>query len=305
MLLNVRIKRYLNDLIDYTYPDVSPQEIQRYKRFMVYISLEEKRSRGAYYDESKHIIVLHNLKGGNDFLLFSSIHELAHHLDWCVNGECSGHQKPWYIEYKKLFFTALNMGLVDTAMYKEHPYGYKRERQYIEKWLTEYRYEYIDYKPNYPPVIKVYNSFSIKDELKEMHYSWNTAEMIWEKESTDLENDIQLLKSLNVTQNDQENTFIKKPYYVLQNNEFHVDPYVFIEAKGDTYQLREYLKEYGFFFREKGKKWLKKCKSSDYHSNMAMLRKDKRFNPKPKEDGDKPPSVTFDVQKRKAVQIRE
>lgn len=278
MLLNVRIKRYLNDIIDYAYPNESEKVRGFYKAFFLYVSPEERDSRGAYYSPSEEIIVLHNIRHGNTWLITSAIHELAHRLQHCRWGSTvKSHGKEFYIEYEKLFYAALNMGILETDYY-DKGYGYKAEQKKIAKWLEAYEPEPIDYKPDFPPIIRVYNSFSIKNELKEQKYSWNSIEMYWEKETDNIPQDTEYLKSIKCIYSDEVDASIKKPYFTVSHSDLTINPVVFIEAKGDTYKYREILKEYDFFFRSKGKKWIKKCNSDEYDKTIQILNEEQRLS---------------------------
>lgn len=291
MLLNIRIKRYLNDIIDYAYPEASDKVRSYYKAFKLYISPEERTSRGGYYDINEKIIVLHNIRHGNLWLIASALHELAHRLQDCRWGceNVSPHGKEFYTEYQKLFYTALNMNLMDVSYY-DGGFGYKAEKKKIYKWIEEYEPEPIDYKPNFPPIIRVYNSFSIKDDLKALRYSWNSIEMYWEKETESVPEDTNVLKNMNIMYADEEDSSIKKPYFTVKSSDLTIKPIVYIEAIGDTYKYRELLKEYGFVFREKGKKWIRKVPSEEFKNTIKLLKQEQRLK-----------ELQFDVLKNRKI----
>ena len=75
-----RVKILLNDLVEYAYPH-SPRQ-KAYKAFYVeYIDKEFKSKHGDYNTKNKHIRIF-NLSRTEDQLVVTSIHELAHHINF-------------------------------------------------------------------------------------------------------------------------------------------------------------------------------------------------------------------------------
>ncbi len=266
-MLNIRIKRYLNDIIDVAYPDATDNELRLYKGFCIYVTPQEKRrSAGVYYPDERKI-ELYNARLGINSMLKCSLHELSHHLDYCINGE-TGHRKPFYNEYRKLIYASMDMGIFTADVFDDN---WSSDQNKVRKIVSEYKPNPVEYNPSFPPIIKVYNAYSIKEDLKTKKYTWNTIEQFWEKETTNIIEETQFLEQLKCLKSDTEDITIKRPYYVIEDSSFIIVPVVYIEAIGDTYTYRETLKQYGFFFKEKGKKWIKKVNVKNYDREIDNL----------------------------------
>lgn len=75
-----RVKILLNDLVEYAYPH-SPKQ-KAYKAFYVeYINKKLKSKHGDYNPKNRHIRVF-NLSRTEDQLVVTSVHELAHHINF-------------------------------------------------------------------------------------------------------------------------------------------------------------------------------------------------------------------------------
>lgn len=266
-MLNIRIKRYLNDIIDVAYPDATDNELRLYKGFYIYVTPQEKkRSAGVYYPNERKI-ELYNARLGINHMLKCSLHELSHHLDYCINGEI-GHRKPFYNEYRKLIYASMDMGIFTADVFDDN---WSSDQNKVRKIVSEYKPNPVEYNPSFPPIIKVYNAYSIKEDLKTKKYTWNTIEQFWEKETTNIIEETQFLEQLKCLKSDTEDITIKRPYYVIEDSSFIIVPVVYIEAIGDTYTYKEILKQYGFFFKEKGKKWIKKVNVKNYDREIDNL----------------------------------
>jgi len=252
-VLNVEVKRTLEDIIDVAYGEEPFENLKNYKRFWLEIIPKECKSlSGKYvYANRKSKIEIFNLSQESKAIVKCCIHELAHHIDHCKNGT-SGHQEPFYNEYKTLLYAALNMHiLVPEDIEKDE---WSSDRNKVKKLVDEWTPAYIPYKQDLFRV-NVTNGFPHKTALKENGYHWDTLQSVWTKEvpSADVEAETEFLSSL--------------PCEFTTSNaaDLNIAAYGFIVIKGNTYSYKDELKEQGFFFdkRSKNKQWKKKVKMSE------------------------------------------
>lgn len=176
-----RVKILLNDLVEYAYPH-SPKQ-KAYKAFYVeYIDKEFKSKHGDYNTKNKHIRIF-NLSRTEDQLAVTSIHELAHHINFVNDTSHSfePHGQEFYKVYKKLLFTALDMGLFNKWQFINATADAGDSRK-VKRMLEEYRPHPIDYKKDMK-LIQVFRAYEIRKNLQKHGYKYNSVLKSWEKET--------------------------------------------------------------------------------------------------------------------------
>lgn len=171
----------LNDLVEYAYPH-SPKQ-KAYKAFYVeYIDKEFKSKHGDYNTKNKHIRIF-NLSRTEDQLVVTSIHELAHHINFVNDTSHSfePHGQEFYKVYKKLLFTALDMGLFNKWQFINATADASDSRK-VKRMLEEYRPHPIDYKKDMK-LIQVFRAYEIRKNLQKHGYKYNSVLKSWEKET--------------------------------------------------------------------------------------------------------------------------
>ena len=115
-----KIKQNLIKIIYAAYKDESPELISKFRNFNVYIFPNKECSSvgGTYYHDS-HTIRIYNFSEGPAALAGTTIHELSHHIDLMRNG-CTGHQKPFYEEYRRLLWAAFDIGQVPVVLFRDY-----------------------------------------------------------------------------------------------------------------------------------------------------------------------------------------
>jgi hypothetical protein len=201
------------------------------------------------------------------------LHELSHHIDWCLNGT-TGHKDPFYAVYAMLIYAALDMGILFKETFDD---PWSRDQERVKEIIENYCPHEVDYKISNIAVVKVHNSYSIKNQLKENGYKWNSIESVWEKETEDEQEEEAFLESLGAIMSVPGNTIIRSPWYTIDESNMIMDPTVYIEARDwgrRTYDARAALKKQGFYFSGDTKKWLCKVKSEDYKKKMKEIEND-------------------------------
>lgn len=270
-MLNRRIKRLLNDIIDVAYAPESKEARRRYKSFTIrFLVKENSRSSGVYHCK-KHLIEVYNPSLGAHHTAKCCLHELSHHIDYVKNGK-TGHQKPFYAEYARLIYASLDMGILEKKDFYDN---WSSDRNKVWKIINEYRPHPVAYKAEETPVISVYNAYAIKGELKAEEYLWNKIEQTWEKEvdENDIEPAVNKLKELGAVSAEEKND-PKQLYFSIRQPGMTIEAIVYIEAAGKTYEKREQLKNNGFHFNKDKKKWLRKVPASDGNELLNRLNED-------------------------------
>ena len=276
-MLESRIRRYLNDIIDVAFADSPPRERSRYKDFKLQIDTKELRSSNGVYYWNDHMIKVYNPSRGDQPLAKTCLHELSHHIDYMQHGP-SGHQQSFYAIYARLIYAALDMGILSPEDFND---DWSRDQSRVRSILANYIPHRVNYrKPSYK-VLKVYNAFRVKDYLKAYKYRWNGVEQVWEKTiEDDEENEIELMNALGISDTKPQNENSGIPWYTIKDPSMMIEAVVYIEAAGDTYPCKEILKNiYGFFYNPTRKTWQRKVTSSQSPKELlAILRYDTRLN---------------------------
>lgn len=189
-----RVKILLNDLVEYAYPH-SPKQ-KAYKAFYVeYIDKEFKSKHGDYNTKNKHIRIF-NLSRTEDQLVVTSIHELAHHINFVNDTSHSfePHGQEFYRVYKKLLFTALDMGLFNKWQFINATADASDSRK-VKKMLKEYRPHPIDYKKDMK-LVQVFHAYEIRKNLQKHGYKYNSVLKSWEKETEKPLDEVAFLDSI-------------------------------------------------------------------------------------------------------------
>ena len=269
-MLEIRIKKYMDDIVNVAFKDEEDALRNKYKRYYLKILVKEKATSSGCYYPDKSLIEIYNPSLGARHLAKCCLHELSHHIDKCKNGE-TGHQKPFYEVYRKLIYASLDMGILTAVDFDDH---FSSDQNKVRKMVSEYIPHPIEYKLPEEAIIKVKNAFAYKDILKDSGFRWNKIEQTWEKDYS--EEDEAFLKSFGVL-SDKETEDLRTAYYLIKDNNMYIDAVVYIEASGNAYECREVLKEYHFYFNKELKKWVYKVDAAEKDKMLLILKTDDRL----------------------------
>ncbi|EDT15821.1 hypothetical protein [Clostridium perfringens] len=257
--MQYRIYKTLCDVIDITYPDN-----EKYKKFFLDIQNRElKTSHGDYNISNAHIRIF-NLSRPYNSIIVTVIHEVSHHIDFCQRKE-TDHSRKFYDIYHNLLLGALSLGIINLEDIKNiddsaAPTQLTRYFGDIDTWYFKKKV----YKEDIN-IIKVKNSFNIKEILKRRGYHYSKIEQCWYIELSNLElnNETTYLKSLIEEENIQVSSSIdlkiEAIYYVIVLN---------------SYKHRELLKKRGYIFNGYGinkNSWNKKIKANMLKDELKVL----------------------------------
>lgn len=258
------IYKTLCDVVDQAYPSESYPD-NKFKKFFIDIKVKEMQSfHGRYYPDKRKIEIF-NLSRPNGHIIATTLHEVAHHIDYCMRKK-SDHSKMFYEILKHLLITAIGMGVmsIEDILSKDDSADKTRlERHFgsIEEWDISA----VDYKQD-SYFIKVYQSFSIKEKLKNRGYKYSSLDQAWVKE-------------MSVSEAEEEKQVVtqwieEKNIQIEQANTIKIESYYYL-CVSNCYDHKAYLKENGFMWNGYGMKkaWVKKIPSQSLKSEEAKLLK--------------------------------
>ncbi len=269
-MLELRIKKYMDDIVDEAFKNEDETARSKYKRYYLKILVKEKAmSSGCYYPD-KSLIEIYNPSFGAKHLAKCCLHELSHHIDKVKNG-ATGHQRPFYEVYRKLIYASLDMGILTTGDFDDK---FSSDKNKVKAMISDYIPHTVKHEKPEELLLKVKNAFTYKELLKGSGFRWNKIEQTWEKEYSKEDEDF--LKSFGIL-SDKETEDLSMVYYLVKDNNMYIDAVVYIEASGSTYDCREILKEYHFYFNGELKKWVYKVDAADKDKMLLILKTDDRL----------------------------
>lgn len=235
--------------------------------FKLDIVVEEMKSRHGDYCPSTKTIRIFNLSRPSAHIISTTIHELAHHIDYCKY-KSTGHNKRFYGIFKKLLETAIKLGYVEysSVRNKEDSIDIIMMEKYYGPITVKYD-EKMD-KNKDKTLLKVKNSYKIKDFLSENGYKYDGISKTWNKTIDDSE-----------VQSEKEKIIDEDPlveFDEVKFNKIEIDSFYYIVTKGNMYEHRESLKEHGYIYkgyRIKTNDWVKKISAKDLNEEKIFLEK--------------------------------
>jgi hypothetical protein len=202
-------------------------------------------------------------------IIITSLHEAAHHCEYCMSGN-TGHQKSFYIIYYQLMTTAIKMGLFTYEMAKTVTDSSSiRQLERHCGPITVNAQPEMQYMKDYV-LFYVFDSYNFKGLLHINGYFFNSRAKAWEK----------IVPKAR----------IKEEKYFLDNLPSNVSVFITddmldltiiatITVTGNTYEKKEILSSLNFIYKKTlpGKKtngWYKRIKSTElpeYRNAIKIL----------------------------------
>lgn len=252
----------LNTVIYNLLLEIQNDAFQNLNHQAFYVELNNKNLKGRYGDweavpKGANKIRIFHIDRPTSLIIKTSIHELAHNIEYTIYKK-AGHQKEFYSVYKKLIESAISLGIFNYEdALKEH------DVQMLIKYHggIEVR-ECINKYKNDSCIIKIFNSYEIKDTLSAIGFSFNKLEKSWDKEI--LKNQIEELKNdlLNLTTEDN----IK----IVEFSNLDIDVPKYIIISGNTFPYKEIIKELNYYYKDKT--WVKKVLSSEINQEIEIIK---------------------------------
>lgn len=253
------IKSVLYEIAEKTYN-------KKPRSFDVHIIPEERKSFHGQYWPDKKLIEVFNLSRPTEFVISTTIHELAHHIAYTEYSNLK-HDKQFYKIFKELLETSVKLGYVnyDKVREKTDSLDIQQMEKYHGKITAKYDAS-MDSNKDYS-LIKVFNSYEIKDELSKIGYFFNSTEKLHQKKVHNNSIEKEKGKLLKISEN------IK--YEILPFNNFNIKVYYYVVVEGDTYNHKEELKNNGYIFNgyyQKNNKWIKKIEAKKIDDEALFLK---------------------------------
>lgn len=244
----LQVKNILCDLVDYAYDDNNPKK-DLYKKFYIEVSEQNKKSFHGDYDIKTHHIRIFNTYRDDASIIVTTIHELTHHIDNCNRGT-SDHSKEFYTIFEHLLKTGLNMGLFSKEQFFAATADASDSKK-VRKMIEDYEPVPIAYKKDVL-IVRVRNCFDIKEQLKARGYHFNSIEKSWELETSEVENEKKFLDNVEIDIEYE----VSDKYMSFQRKSY-------ICASKGSFEVKNELKEDGFFFENTKKVWKKEGNRED------------------------------------------
>jgi hypothetical protein len=255
--LQGRIYTMLRTIADETYPN-------RIGRFSLDMLPDEFASRHGDYNQATKKIRIMNLSRSLGTILATTIHELAHHCEFCNTGK-TGHGEPFYLTMRDLMVTAMKHGWVVPDDLQELAGGSApSNRVFLRKFGDDLR-QIQSSTTGSASIIKVFDAFAIKDALKAAGYGWSKLELCWTKE-------------VHADQVEQETRFVAacgQARVVVQDARRATMDVVFHAVVRNGVQQREKLKAAGYRFKAYGYTspvWVKRISAEERDAEARFLK---------------------------------
>ena len=241
-----RLKQTLNDLIDYVYPD--DERRRTYKAFFIEVTNKDLKSKNGEYNKKNQLIRLFNTNRRNENkLVVTAIHEVAHHIN-SMQGNTDIHGPGFYKNYERLLHGALDMRLFTKSEWFS-AYEEIRDSQSenkVQQMLLRYRPKETGYKAGLKK-ITVYDGYELKEQLKEMGFSFNKIVKGWELEIEESEPITEWLeeRGARFAVSEASKPFVKKE----EDNK----PYCLVVLNG--YDVKDALRDAGYSYCSADRSW--------------------------------------------------
>lgn len=270
-ILERRIKGYLDDIVDVAFSYETEKQRNKYKFYELDILSKENKTSSGMYSIKNRSISIYNTSLGAKHIAKCCLHELSHHIDYVKHNK-TGHQKPFYAIYAQLIYASIDMGILSKKDFYDN---WSSDGNKVKAIVENYKPGQSDYNKKEAYTIKVYNSYKIREKLKENKYFWNDVEKTWEKDiEGDYSEEEDFLKSIGLMSILEKTDDYNGAYYAAVESGMYVDALCEIEVAGKTYEKKEILKFYGFYYKSKTNTWAIKVRASRLNEYLYMLKED-------------------------------
>jgi hypothetical protein len=250
------------DIIDYLYEE----NREEYKKFYIKIIPKEMKSIHGRYTFNKSLIEIFNLSRPYNHIITTILHEVAHHIDYCNRG-ITNHKKEFYDVFYNLIIGSLELNIISKNDIITETDSADKDR--LEKYfgnIQNWDVKKAEYKKDIK-IIKVRNSYTIKEYLQKRGYKYSKVEQLWFREIKvgTISEELDLLRRIinveNIKVIDRTDLEIEAIYYIVVLN---------------SYNYKDILKENGYIYNGYGidkKSWNKKIKAHELEKEKELLNK--------------------------------
>ena len=258
MSVEKQLKEQLDNIIENAYYN-DPLK-NKYKQFTLKVHDKEIKSYSGLYDQRTKKIEIFDIRDSESLSQSTLLHELAHHIDFTQNGS-TGHKKPFYEAFKKLIYSALDLGYIDLEAMKSRKRR-NTDHNKVQKILENYTYNKPVIDININQIISVKNSYNYKESLKTLGFTWNKVNREWQKNINPDEKDTIKSSLVNLGINDEDIIFEDTSKINLKygGKVFKTDYVLFVDK---AFSIKEELKRDGYHWYSQDKLWYKEFDSEE------------------------------------------
>lgn len=249
------------DIINHAYKDKEEKILKQYRHVYFEVSKKQLSSKHGDYSPTQNKIRIFNLSRDDESSFCTSLHELAHHIDYVNRGECD-HSNEFYSVYKDLIKAAIEMGLIT----KDQILSLERDASdsnKLKKIVQELNVDKVEMYKADKEIIQVKNGFKIKEWLSHINYIWNGISQLWEKEISK-ENEEEELDKVYVLTNKENITIIP-----ATNIRFDCYSNLIVFR---CYEFRIQLFNRGYYYDKERKGLRKKINNKEIEEEISYLK---------------------------------
>lgn len=237
-----------------------------YVSYHISIVPKEMKKKHAHYIIKERKIEIFNLTRPPKHLLFTCLHEVAHHIQQMRDGH-TDHELPFYEILFELVKQSISLTFltIDDVVSEDDAADAGTLINYFgesDTWDIQESNRVHEY------VVTVKNGYHFQNLLKKLEFDWLSISTSWEKDCDSLEQAERLRDYLLEKTNQKLEIEFRKKYDL----EF---AYYYYLAVSNGYDYRKELKERGYIFEGYGHQnsqcWVKKLLSRDYYDEIVAL----------------------------------
>lgn len=250
-----QMKIYKDELLKTAYGELSEAEQSSYSSVFVELCRDVRKTNERYNNRK---ITIYNLYRQESEIINSLIIGLAHHVDFCKNGETDNTQKFREI-YQDMLFKALDADRLSfDELKKSNDYQTKIA---LRNALSTYWPDNTDTSSE--KIIEVKNCFEIKDDLKKMGFTYNQLIQSWDKSVP--------VSEISKVTTDIHNMKPEALISTRSSNRMVFAFNAFVCVSGKTYAYKDILKDNGYHFDMNTKLWRKKIVNNQFLSEQEKI----------------------------------
>lgn len=222
--------------------------------------IENEYFNDSYFEISKTIRII-NLSRKLSLIIFTSMHQLAHHINISLNDDTK-HSENFYGIYLKLIDTMINEGMI---YYEdiEDDWDVQKAEKKAGKISGIYGSLKSDYKNLF--IIKISNCYNERNLLKKTGYEYDNLEQKWIKE---------IYRDVILHEKEYLKTFVPDEYVEICGiMDMTMDPFIYLTLS-NVYSIKDIIVKHKYCYKKyktEGKVWGKKIRASKLKDEREFL----------------------------------
>lgn len=233
--------------------------------FYVCLKKVENEEYNGIYSPETSTISIYNLSRPSQYILATSLHEMAHHCEYTGYGT-TDHKVRFYRILKRLMVSAIELGYL--SLQEVELLSDVEDMKQIRRNCSRIKAVYnpnIDLDRHYRYIEVTGDTYRYKEKLKELDYIWDSYSENWyyKIHVNDLEEEIHNLHF----------HFPQLKVKVRMVTDFSVTTFYYVKVTGSgTYYIKDSLKAEKFIYNASEKAWTLKFDAKDFERIALLLR---------------------------------